>query len=264
MHLDGARLWEAISSEVAAEDTDSLVNGLKEYCACFSSVSLCFSKGLGAPIGSIIIGSQPFIDAARHKRKALGGGLRQAALITAPARVAVEDTFLGGKLKGSHERAREVARMWTQRGGKLERETETNMVWLDLEDVGLGEGEDGRGQGGKGRRSKGFVEMGVERGVKVMGGRLVVHYRMFCGAFLLLDSGFPFVTSFTASSLLLASSFSSGSLLAFFHLSDGADTSTPQKSPKKQPHAWRCFSTTFSLTKHPHQPKPKINHHPVA
>ena len=68
--------------------------------------------------------------------------------------------------------------MWTQRGGKLERETETNMVWLDLEDVGLAEGEDGRGEGGKGRRSKGFVEMGVERGVKVLGGRLVVHYRM--------------------------------------------------------------------------------------
>lgn len=68
--------------------------------------------------------------------------------------------------------------MWMQRGGKLEHETETNMVWLDLEDVGLAEGDDGRGESGKGRRSKGFVEMAVERGVKVMGGRLVVHYRM--------------------------------------------------------------------------------------
>lgn len=110
----------------------------------------------------------------------MGGGLRQAALITAPARVAVEETFLGGKLKASHERAREVATMWTNRGGKLEHETETNMVWLDLEDVGLAEGDDGRGESGKGRRSKGFVEMAVERGVKVMGGRLVVHYRMCC------------------------------------------------------------------------------------
>ncbi|KAG7008929.1 hypothetical protein G7Y79_00004g015130 [Physcia stellaris] len=178
MHLDGARLWEAVSAEAAAEDRESLVNGLREYSACFDSVSLCFSKGLGAPIGSIIIGSQSFIDAARHKRKSLGGGLRQAALITAPARVAVEETFLGGKLKASHERAREVARMWTQRGGKLEHATETNMVWLDLEDVGLAEGDDGRGESGKGRRSRSFVEMAVERGVKVMGGRLVVHYQI--------------------------------------------------------------------------------------
>lgn len=152
---------------------------MREYCACFDSVSLCFSKGLGAPIGSVIIGSQDFIDAARHKRKSIGGGLRQAALITAPARVAVEQTFLGGKLRASHDRAREVANMWVSRGGKLERETETNMVWLDLEDVGLGEGDDGRGETGKGRRSKGFVEMGVERGVRLLGGRLVVHYRMY-------------------------------------------------------------------------------------
>ena len=126
----------------------------------------------------MIIGSQTFIDAARHKRKSLGGGLRQAALITAPARVAVEQTYLGGKLKASHERAKEIARIWTQRGGKLEHETETNMVWLDLDDVGLGEGDDGRGENGKGRRSMGFMEMAVERGLRVMGGRLVVHYRM--------------------------------------------------------------------------------------
>lgn len=177
MHLDGARLWEAISAQ--ATGRDALAQGLKEYCACFDSVSLCFSKGLGAPIGSMIIGSHKFIEDARHKRKALGGGLRQAGFITAPARVAVEQTFLGGLLRGSHDRAREVADMWVQRGGKLERETETNMVWLDLEAAGLGEGGDGEGCV-KGGGNKGFVEMAVERGVKVMGGRLVVHYRMSC------------------------------------------------------------------------------------
>ncbi|KAL8912321.1 MAG: hypothetical protein Q9172_007519, partial [Xanthocarpia lactea] len=58
LHLDGARLWEAVS----AKDAGSL----KEYCQCFDSVSLCFSKGLGAPIGSIIVGSEKFVKRARH------------------------------------------------------------------------------------------------------------------------------------------------------------------------------------------------------
>ncbi|CAF9921419.1 MAG: hypothetical protein HETSPECPRED_004534 [Heterodermia speciosa] len=178
LHLDGARLWEAVSATASSEKNDSkdaLIAGLKAYCAHFDSVSLCFSKGLGAPIGSIIIGSHAFVDRARHIRKGLGGGLRQAALITAPARVAVEQTFLGGMLRASHERATEVAAMWTQRGGRLAKETETNMVWLDLEGVGLG--ADGE-EGGKGGKNKSLVEMALERGVRVMGGRLVVHYQI--------------------------------------------------------------------------------------
>ena len=188
MHLDGARLWEAIAAQAMGhqELAKELANGLKEYCAYFDSVSLCFSKGLGAPIGSIITGSRAFIDNARHKRKSLGGGLRQAGWISAPARVAVEQTFLGGRLKASHERARQIADMWVQRGGKLELDTETNMVWLDLEAAGFRDNEDGKGCV-KGGSSKGFVEMAVERGLKVMGGRLVVHYRM-CDLSLAQDS----------------------------------------------------------------------------
>ncbi|KAL8711521.1 MAG: hypothetical protein Q9225_007106, partial [Loekoesia sp. 1 TL-2023] len=77
LHLDGARLWEAVAAGAGS---------LRDYCACFDSVSLCFSKGLGAPIGSIIVGSEPFIARARHVRKSLGGGLRQAGVIAAPAR----------------------------------------------------------------------------------------------------------------------------------------------------------------------------------
>ncbi|KAL8689706.1 MAG: hypothetical protein Q9218_004687, partial [Villophora microphyllina] len=86
MHLDGARLWEAVAAGAGT---------LKDYCACFDSISLCFSKGLGAPIGSIIVGSPPFVARARHIRKSLGGGLRQSGVIAAPARVAVDETFLG-------------------------------------------------------------------------------------------------------------------------------------------------------------------------
>ena len=163
MHLDGARLWEAVAAGAGT---------LKDYCACFDSVSLCFSKGLGAPIGSIIVGKQNFITRARWIRKSIGGGLRQAGIITAAARVAVEETFLGSgankpsPLRASHARALEVANLWISRGGKLERECETNMVWLDLEAAGVSKER--------------FVEVALAEGMKCMGGRLVVHYRECC------------------------------------------------------------------------------------
>ncbi len=155
MHLDGARLWEAVAAGAGT---------LKEYSACFDSVTMCFSKGLGAPLGSIIIASRPFVERARHIRKGLGGGLRQAGVITASARISVEETFLGNKLAATHQRAREIATMWLNKGGKLTQETETNMVWLDLEAAGLSKEE--------------FVEAGVREGVRFLGGRVVVHYQV--------------------------------------------------------------------------------------
>ena len=154
LHLDGARLWEAVAAGAGT---------LEEYCACFDSVTMCFSKGLGAPIGSIIVGDQVFIKKARHLRKMMGGGLRQAGVVTASARCAVEETFLAGKLSATHTRAKDVAEMWQSRGGKLAQAVETNMVWLDLEAAGISK--------------ETFVEAGVKEGVKVMGGRVVVHYQ---------------------------------------------------------------------------------------
>ncbi|KAL8814117.1 MAG: hypothetical protein Q9223_006634, partial [Gallowayella weberi] len=103
LHLDGARLWEAVAAGAGS---------LEEYCACFDSISLCFSKGLGAPVGSIVVGSKGFIKRARHVRKSLGGGLRQSGIIAAPARVAVDETFLSGKLRDSHRTAKVVGGMW--------------------------------------------------------------------------------------------------------------------------------------------------------
>lgn len=155
MHLDGARLWEAVAAGAGT---------LKEYSDCFDSISLCFSKGLGAPIGSILVGSQTFRTRARHIRKMIGGGLRQAGVVTAPARVAVEDTFLGGLLKASHVRARQIAYMWVGYGGKLTAPTETNMVWFDLAHAGTD--------------AKKFIEDGEKLGLRLMGGRLVVHYQI--------------------------------------------------------------------------------------
>lgn len=164
IHLDGARLWEACAAGAGS---------LAQYCACVDSVSLCFSKGLGAPIGSIIAGSKPFIQRARHIRKGLGGGTRQAGWISAPARVAVDETFLGGKLAASHARARDIARMWTDRGGTLTTPTETNMVWLDL-----GALRRPQLQQEEESESKIFTEKALQKGIIVNGGRLVVHYQI--------------------------------------------------------------------------------------
>lgn len=155
MHLDGARLWEAVASGAGT---------LKEYSDCFDSMSLCFSKGLGAPIGSIILGTAAFRKRAMWIRKSIGGGLRQAGVVTAAARVAVEDTFLGGKLKASHDRARQIEKLWQSYGGKLANPVETNMVWFDLEAAGISLDE--------------FIAEGEKVGLVLRGGRLVVHYQI--------------------------------------------------------------------------------------
>ena len=74
-HLDGARLWEAVAAGAGS---------LADFCACFDSVSLCFSKGLGAPIGSMIVGSETFRERARWIRKSIGGGPVSYTHLTLP------------------------------------------------------------------------------------------------------------------------------------------------------------------------------------
>jgi threonine aldolase len=155
MHLDGARLWEAVVAGAGS---------LKDYCACFDSVSLCFSKGLGAPIGSIVVGEKPFIKRARWIRKMIGGGLRQAGVVSAAARVSVEETFLGGKLKKSHENAKKVEEMWLKLGGKVTSPVETNMVILDLEAAHCSNAE--------------FIKLAQTHGLRMLCERLVVHYQI--------------------------------------------------------------------------------------
>ncbi len=84
MHLDGARLWNA-----------SIYSGvsLKEYSSSFDTISLCFSKGLGAPIGSILVGSDSDIKKALKWRKILGGGMRQVGLLAAACSYAIDNNF---------------------------------------------------------------------------------------------------------------------------------------------------------------------------
>ena len=155
LHMDGARLWEAVAAGAGT---------LKEFCAEMDSLSLCFSKGLGAPIGSIIVGTKAFIKRSRWIRKAIGGALRQAGVVAAPARVAVEETFLGGRLTESHEKAKRVQKIWTDLGGKLDYPVDSNMVWLNLEAHNIDVNH--------------FIETGDKYGVRTRGGRFVVHYQI--------------------------------------------------------------------------------------
>lgn len=94
MHLDGARIWNA-----------SATSGISpaEYSLEFDSVSACFSKGLGAPIGSVICGDKSFIKEAFRLRKAWGGGMRQVGILAAAAIFALENNL--EKLKEDHEKA---------------------------------------------------------------------------------------------------------------------------------------------------------------
>lgn len=162
MHCDGARLWE-----VAASGAGSL----RDFAACFDTVTLCFSKGLGAPIGSILVGDRDVIKRARWVRKTLGGGLRQSGVVAAAARVAVDETFgqgpngEGGLLKGGHEVAQTIQKMWTDLGGKLLYPVHTNMVWIDLADAGCSADR--------------IAELGNEQGVKLWGRRIVCHYQIY-------------------------------------------------------------------------------------
>ena len=163
LHLDGARLWEVTAAGAGS---------IPEFCECFDSVSLCFSKGLGAPMGSVIVGSKAFTKHARWVRKSIGGAVRMSGVIAAAARAAIDDVFghgpngEGGRLRETHVRARRIAEMWEKRGGRVSRPVETNMVWLDLEDTGVSREE--------------FVEVSKAHGLKMLGGRLVVHYQI-CG-----------------------------------------------------------------------------------
>lgn len=123
LHLDGARLWNA-----------SVATGLPErdYAAPFDTVSVCFSKGLGAPVGSALAGPKTVIERARRFRKMLGGGMRQAGIIAAGALFALRSQR--ARLSEDHANARQLALGLAGIPG-LEidpEEVETNMVRFRL------------------------------------------------------------------------------------------------------------------------------------
>ena len=132
MHLDGARLWN-----VCIETGKSM----EELCAPYDSISICFSKGMGCPIGSVLVGSHTFIQRAKHVRKLFGGGWRQAYLFLIRGIMAGCCMYSIDKnlsfLKETHQNAVHFAHMLTQFGAKLSKPCETNMVWIDTTNWGI-------------------------------------------------------------------------------------------------------------------------------
>ncbi|TFG99064.1 MAG: aminotransferase class I/II-fold pyridoxal phosphate-dependent enzyme, partial [Calditrichales bacterium] len=124
MHLDGARLWNAAVQTGVS---------LKDFAQYFDSISLCFSKGLGAPVGSIVVGTSDFIKRAHQYRKALGGGMRQVGIIAAACIFAVENHF--ERLADDHRNARILAEALNQlETFHVDMSTvQTNIVIADIE-----------------------------------------------------------------------------------------------------------------------------------
>ncbi len=119
-HLDGARMWNGViaSGDAAHRRTKS-----------FDTVSMCLSKGLGAPVGSVLIGPAAMMERARRFRKALGGGMRQAGFLAAAGLYALENHI--GRLEADHQRARVLGARLEALGYTV-RPVETNMVYVTV------------------------------------------------------------------------------------------------------------------------------------
>jgi len=132
MHLDGARLFNAV-----------VATGIPaaEWGRHFDTVSVCFSKGLGAPIGSALAGSREFVAKARRVRKLFGGGMRQAGVAAAAALYALENHV--ERLAEDHRNARVIAQAIADTPGlRLDPpDVETNLIWFEV-DADLGTAKD--------------------------------------------------------------------------------------------------------------------------
>ena len=125
IHLDGARLWNALSA------LDMKPYQISQYV---SSISVCLSKGLGAPVGSVLIGDTIFIEKARRIRKALGGGMRQVGILGAAGLIALND-FESGILILDHLRTLQLAEGLRKIPFlKLQDQIQTNIIFAEVMD----------------------------------------------------------------------------------------------------------------------------------
>lgn len=123
LHMDGARLFNAMLAEGSAP---------KEHGKLFDSISICLSKGLGAPVGSLLLGSHNFIAQARRVRKVFGGGMRQAGYVAAAGLFALQHNI--ERLKEDHIHAQSLARKLAELPYiDLVFEQETNIVIFQLD-----------------------------------------------------------------------------------------------------------------------------------
>ncbi|AAS54690.2 AGR200Wp [Eremothecium gossypii ATCC 10895] len=163
VHLDGARLWNA----AAAQPGDAAAY-MRRVCALFDSVSLCLSKSVGAPVGSVLVGGRDLIRRARHLQKQQGGGIRQAGFL---ARMA--DYCITKNVPGLGDVAARAAAFWRDLHDDLRdhhgmqlhlaHPVETNFVFIDLERSGI---EPSR-----------LLEFGAKNDVRLFDGRLAFHFQ---------------------------------------------------------------------------------------
>lgn len=121
-HLDGARAFNAVTA---------LGISIEELAAPFDTVSICLSKGLGAPVGSVLVGNADLIDRARRIRKMLGGGMRQAGLLAAAGLYAIENNI--ERLAEDHANAKTLARGLAALPGLSVDEPDTNIIFVEMD-----------------------------------------------------------------------------------------------------------------------------------
>ena len=128
-HLDGARLFNAATAQAAQTGSDARTEA-REIAQCFDSVSVCFSKGLGAPVGSALCGSRALIAKAHRIRKMAGGGMRQAGGLAAAAMHALDHHV--EQLARDHALAKHLAEQLMGIEGLQVEAPQTNIVFVDL------------------------------------------------------------------------------------------------------------------------------------
>ncbi|NOT51179.1 MAG: aminotransferase class I/II-fold pyridoxal phosphate-dependent enzyme [Chitinophagaceae bacterium] len=123
-HLDGARLWNAL---VAKKETP------EQYGETFDSISVCLSKSLGCPVGSLLLGKKDFIKKARRIRKVFGGGMRQAGFLAAAGIYALQNNI--ERLSEDHNHARQIAdKIAYKKFVRMVLPVETNIIIFELDD----------------------------------------------------------------------------------------------------------------------------------
>ncbi|MEP7372580.1 MAG: GntG family PLP-dependent aldolase [Chitinophagaceae bacterium] len=123
-HLDGARLFNAL---IAKNETS------EQYGKVFDSISICLSKSLGCPVGSLLLGKKDFIKKARRVRKAFGGGMRQAGFLAAAGIYGLQNNM--ERLKEDHEHARQIAEAIAKKDFvKFVLPVETNIIIFELKE----------------------------------------------------------------------------------------------------------------------------------
>lgn len=130
-HLDGARIWNAL---VAKNESP------EQYGKLFDTISVCFSKGLGCPVGSVLVGSKPMMDKALRVRKILGGGMRQAGYLAAAAIYALDHNIQ--RLAEDHKKAAEIGHVLENLHfiEKVE-PIETNIIIFEIDEAVISEEE---------------------------------------------------------------------------------------------------------------------------